>query len=444
MITLEPTLFYFLLEVIGILMVGCGLLVATAWRRAQRRKVLMIDLVHRLKSAGAQRVASLEAQVKQKHGLSDDSAHEITTQIVTAETHFYQFLVRALLEVDNRQLLELDHEVEHLTDAISMATPVIAQATATPAAAQVESAQVLQLLGTIEKNHAQLLGEIKQSAESMHKKLSNLSILPQVATAAASAVPSVAMAAPASSPPSAPDTTEALDALPDIEDQSDNSGAQDPLESLPDIDDSVDIAPAINNTTPAENETTAGDVQDEMADLIAVMPDDLLSGIDESATTLSSTTPVAAPIPTIKPELTLTDLDKALAAVTPIPAPAPVAKSPPEPALAAKPTPPTMPNSASALNSDDIDALLNGTIPMPSKAAVETNPTSATAFPPVGSTASIDEIYSSEPLIPETDGKTEIVAQPADNSNKAGTADLGAPAANNVDELLAELDALLK
>lgn len=414
MISLDSTTFYVLLEALAVLAGGCGMLVFVAMQRARRRKMLMIDLVHRLKSAGSQRMATLEAQIKQKKELNEAQAHDVAQQILAAETHFYQYLVKALLQVDDRQLIELDREVELLTDSIAKAAPVVDVAASHVGTAQVNAEQITQLLGTMEKNHSQLLGEIKKSAETIRTGLTNLQGVPMAAVASAaagavttSAAPPTAVAAPAAA-------HDALEELPDIDDSPAAAPSTD-LESLPDIEDSL---PAAAPDTPIEAASTAADVgvSDDAFEQIAEMPDGSLD---------MDTTPTVAPPAPVAAEPAFTLEAQSDTPTTPLPA------AQPAPEAAAAPV-------ATAMTNDDIDALLANAAPAAPTAPKQAEPAPATS----SSAASIDEMYANEPLIPEAE--TEIAPTAADNPVKASDAAPATPAPGNVDDLLAELDALLK
>lgn len=418
MISLDSTTFYVLLEALAVLAGGCGMLVFVAMQRARHRKMLMIDLVHRLKSAGSQRMATLEVQIKQKKELNEAQAHEVAQQILAAETHFYQYLVKALLQVDDRQLIELDREVELLTDSIAKAAPVVDVAAGQVGTAHVNAEQITQLLGTMEKNHSQLLGEIKKSAETIRTGLTNLQGVPMAAVASAAAGAVTANAAPPAAVVTPAAAHDALEELPDIEDSSATAPSSD-LESLPDIEDSLPAAaPMAVPGTPLNAPASGANVSasDDAIEQIAEMPDDLLG--------MSAAPPAAAVTTSVAPEPALTLEEQSDTPTTPLPA------APAAPAAAASAT--------TAMTNDDIDALLAGAMPAAPPAV---KPTEAAPVTP-SVAASIDEMYANEPLIPETE--TEIAPKAADNSTKASDAAPATPAASNVDDLLAELDALLK
>lgn len=134
MIKLNPSAFYLLLEIGGLLFV---LAVASIghffWRRKQRQNALL-KLVARLKADGSARIEVIAANLKNAGVDDDDDRNTRAQQILNAETHLYRFLIKGLMSGDGKSLIELDQHVNALIDELVMALPSSAASaqTATP------------------------------------------------------------------------------------------------------------------------------------------------------------------------------------------------------------------------------------------------------------------------------------------------------------------------
>lgn len=461
MISLHPTLFYLLLEALAGVTVIALILGLLAIRRRRYRRTALVDLVHRIKNTGDARRESLGRVLRESGAPDDERLTALTQQVLTAETHFYQFLVRALLSGNDRSLLDLDRHVELLTEAITRCSPSLKNIPAKAGSAQppatteinAELGQIRQVVAALQSNHQQVLAEIQSSVASVRDTLNQFASQGVVAVATAASAGND-VSAPAAPPVSSPASGASMP-------------MQDALESLPDIDDAMASAPVSVSTAPSTAPAPVVQLDAPNIDQIAEIPDELLMG--SGATFTDAAKPQAAPDNTV-PELadasaasTAAGLDQTLAAMDSIatilddsPVDAAPKTVPPPPAA---PAPPASTVASSHSLSDAaalIDDLLAdaATSSKATLAATQVSPGPGAANVSPKPELSVDEIYAAAPLIPDMEGQSPPApstqaasAMPATGSAAAGN-DQQQPSQSksygNVDDLLAELDDLLK
>lgn len=465
MISLHPTLFYLLLEALASVTVIALILGLYMMRQRRYRRTALIDLVERIKNSGNGRRESL-ARVLRESGVPDDERlTALTQQVLTAETHFYQFLVRALLSGNDRSLLDLDRQVEALTEAITRCSPALKNLPANAGSVNltaateinVELGQIKQVVAALQSNHQQVLAEVKSSVASVRDTLNQFAV--QGVVAMATAVSSSSDADPAAIP------------IVSIGASSAPTSMQDALESLPDIDDAVASAPVSVETSASASPAPTVQVEALNFDQIAEIPDELLMGsgktaVDTAKAHVAAKTPSperAEKFPTSTAS-TATGLEQTLAAIDSIATllDEPLANEASKvvsmaPAAAPAPTTSTTPNpylsSSSEALIDDLlaDAAASSKITLAStQAALGTSAPSVNPKPEL----SVDEIYTAAPLIPETEEKAspapsaevlpEIFGTSPAEINKDQQEPSQSKSYGNVDDLLAELDDLLK
>lgn len=458
MINLHPTLFFLLLEALAGVTALALMLALFAIRRRRHRRTALVDLVQRIKNTGDVRRESI-AQVLRESGVSDDERlTALTQQVLTAETHFYQFLVRALLSSDDRSLLDLDRQVEALTDAITRCSPALKNVPAVagsahPAAAaeiNAELGHIKQAVTALQNNHQQIVAEVKSSAASLRDALQQFANQGVIAVATAAAGAAVA-ATPMTPEP----------------DPSNLAPNHDALESLPDIDDAATTATLTKETSPVAAPAPMTRDTAPNIDQIAEIPDELLMGVGEisaesagaatAGATLEFTEDFGASVASPgTPVNTLSDQiaaipDELLAADLPT---AVSSAATPAPAIATSPTADNNPyrSDAEAL----IDDLLADAAASSKAVFASTQAASSAAEAGINASPelSVDEIYAAAPLIP--DGEEPSTSAPS-GGNATAAANASSPDARkdeqdtsqsksygNVDDLLAELDDLLK
>lgn len=449
MISLHPTLFFLLLEALAGVTVLALLLGLFAIRRRRHRRTALVDLVQRIKNSGDMRRDDI-ARVLRESGVSDDERlTALTQQVLTAETHFYQFLVRALLSNDDRSLRDLDREVDALTNAITRSSPALKSAPAAagnenPAAAaeiNAELGQIKQVVTALQSSHQQVLAEVKSSFASVRDALQQFSTQGVIAVATSAGGVGDAVAPQMSTP-----------------ETSHQAPNQDALESLPDIDDAATAVPAPKETPPAVAPAPAAQSTAPNIDQIAEIPDELLLGSGDPSEGSSSANTAPA-----NPALELT-ADSGFAPATaakPMDAISEQIAALPQELPAAELTmaTPSTPTAANPYRSDAealIDDLLADTAAS-SKAMFASTQSTANAAEPsmnAGAELSVDEIYAATPLIP--DGDEQSAPAPLGGSSPAPSNESPLDARKdeqeasqsksygNVDDLLAELDDLLK
>jgi len=458
MISVHPTFFYLLLEALAAVTALALLLGLVLLRRRRHRRGTLMDLVQRIKNAGEARREGI-TRVLQESGVSDDERlAALTQQVLTAETHFYQFLVRALLSNDDRALLDLDRQVEILTDAITRCSPALKHQAAAfqdsnpamPAEIHAELGQIKQVVAALQTSHQQALAEVKSSVTSVRDALQQFAGQGVIAVAAAGSTVSFA------APPPADDGT-STPAL-----------AQDALESLPDIDDTANPTPAVTTPSPAAASAPPPSApQAPDIDQIAEIPDELLMGANEaSATTAPAKAAEAAPtlaMAGVSAELEAPGAAAAgQASAAAEPAPAIAAEVLSEKRASAAPAPEADASTSAAPNAypSDAAALIDDLLAnaaATSKATLASTQAAAPAAAEENSGAaaelSVDEIYAAAPLIPDSDEQpasasaAQTSTPPREPSLEAGKAQQEAGQSKNygnVDDLLAELDDLLK
>jgi hypothetical protein len=442
MASADPTTTILLLEALaGTTALAAALAVAALRRHRQRRRVLT-ELVERLAQGGATRQQVLAARL-QGRGVGDDPLRSaLAQQILSAETSFYKFLVKALLVGNERDLLGLEQQVETLVDALTQSLAATATAAAPEQSAPANADTLKQLIATLQKNHSQLQTDIKSSTESLRQAVLQLGAQGIVAVAAASTATAALAAGTEGAADVALDTAGDRPVTEQPAAQSDD--ATEILESLPDIDDVTDIpapakdaADASTAESPASTATAAADFEQ-----IAEIPDDLLTVPAEDGETLpadQAATQDAAESTPPSPAATA-----AIAAET----------APAQDAPGAAPT--LQEDSASAASGNETptsaDAFIDELL-ADAAASSKSQLQSEVAEPqivskPRNTQPAVDEIYAAEPLIPDTEAQADTAATtaptppqtPPVNDSAAQEGNKG----SNVDDLLAELDELLK
>lgn len=447
MISVHPTFFYLLLEALAGITVLALVLGLIVLRRRRRRRAVLVELVQRIKNTGNARSEGI-TRVLRESGVSDDERlAALTQQVLTAETHFYQFLVRALLSNDERALLDLDRQVEVLTDAITRCSPALknqppmANSTSPAVTSQInaELGQIKQVVAALQSSHQQALAEVKSSVASLQDTLRQFASPGVIAVAAAAGTATVTTTQPFNEDVSATATT------------------QDTLESLPDIDDTATPVSASGPSAPEPVPAPQTPAQAPDIEQIAEIPDELLMGASdtaasaEAAPVIDSGTDTAAMKLAAAPQQAPAEAEQIAAIPDELLFEETAAAEPSAPEAAATPaavTPNPYQSDAEALIDDllaDAAATSKATLVATQAAPDETAAQEPSSAPEL----SVDEIYAAAPLIPDSDAEAalalsaETPAAPPEARKDEQEVGQG-KSYGNVDDLLAELDDLLK
>ncbi len=272
MIQLSPTLYYILLEAIGLLTVVVAVMGGFALRRRRQRQQALLELVGRLKDNGPQRIETLRAALKAAGGASDERTAALADAILKAETGLYRFLIQALLKADGKSLLALDVQVEALIKEVA-AAPVAAPS---PIAAVAGSGnETAKIIDAIRSEQAKVQTELKATRDDLKKAIAGISAAAVTARPAQperDAPPGETNSASAV-PTAAPDKEMAIEELDlDFSEQTEESGEPQEIVDLGSLDSAAEVEP------PAQPASASMPSQELDTSGIAEIPDDLLFG----------------------------------------------------------------------------------------------------------------------------------------------------------------------
>jgi hypothetical protein len=249
MISVNPTIFYTLIEISAVLAVLCLVFAFLILRGRKQHKQALEQLVEKVKEGEASRKEKITAFLK-KHGHEDDEElDKVTGNLIQKENDFYHYIISALLARNVQPLFELDQHLEALAQSYS---DLVKGAAGNESGADtIDTDDLKQLIAetsamksemtSLREENAKLATELDESKKEMKQTLTEFTS----AFSGAAGAPS----SPSPQPPAAEE--------PMAEEQ----------DETPPADETIEIA--------SEEESSAGDNQSGL-DEIAEIPDDLL------------------------------------------------------------------------------------------------------------------------------------------------------------------------
>lgn len=274
MIKLNPSAFYLLLEIGGLLfVVAVASIGHFLWRRKQRQNVLL-KLVARLKADGSARIEAIAANLKTAGVDDDDDRNTRAQQILNAETNLYRFLIQGLMSEDSKSLIELDQQVNALIDELAMALP-----SSTASVQTTTAGEQPQFASALKKEMSGLKAEIQGTRTELLAALAKIGTAAPIPSATPVQAP-LETSDPASAEPQIdiePATTSATNESSDLE-ELDFSLADDASQSDQDV---IDLSDVETTDATADDAPALDDDKDESEPVvddaaIAEIPDDLL------------------------------------------------------------------------------------------------------------------------------------------------------------------------
>ena len=119
MSSIHPSIFYLMIEALVVLTLLAGGLTFYIFKKRNDRNKQLTQLVENLTANTERRQEELLAQLSaDQDNTSNELSEDAKQKIFQQETEFYQYMVKLTLAKDPQALLELDRQIESLTDTV--------------------------------------------------------------------------------------------------------------------------------------------------------------------------------------------------------------------------------------------------------------------------------------------------------------------------------------
>ena len=171
--SIHPSIFYLMIEGLVVLTLIAGGLAFFIFKKRNDRNKQLSQLVDNLTANTERRQEELLARLTaDQDGASNDLSEEAKSKIFQQETEFYQYMVKLTLAKDPQALLELDRQIESLTDTVIASCRTCMNSE--PQQEAIETSQDTDLTPAITNEMAEIRSEIAKIQEQNDVLLSTV------------------------------------------------------------------------------------------------------------------------------------------------------------------------------------------------------------------------------------------------------------------------------